>query len=181
LSEIFLDYNLDKNVRIIDVACGVGIVAEEVGKFGYRNIDGLDPAKGYITVVKARGIYKNAFKEFIDPDKKTSIEDNTYDVVLCCAGFFDGLIPVAGLKELARIAKSGALIIWNVATDSEFYESTNHSFIVDGLVADGVWTYAEKPKKINNLVFTDCGSALLRGYDSSGLSAHGLVYIMKKC
>ena len=58
LSEIFLNYNLDKNVRIIDVACGVGIVAEEVGKFGYKNIDGLDPAKGYITVVKARGIYK---------------------------------------------------------------------------------------------------------------------------
>ena len=58
LSDIFLNYNLDKNVRIIDVACGVGIVAEEIGKFGYKNIDGLDPANGYITVVKARGIYK---------------------------------------------------------------------------------------------------------------------------
>jgi hypothetical protein len=58
LSDIFLNYNLDKNVRIIDVACGVGIVAEEIGKFGYKNIDGLDPANGYIKVVKARGIYK---------------------------------------------------------------------------------------------------------------------------
>lgn len=101
--------------------------------------------------------------------------------MLCCAGFFDGLIPVSGLKELARIAKSGALVIWNVATDGEFYEDTNHSLIVDGLVADGVWTYAESPKKINNLVFTDCGSSLLRGLDSSGLSAHGLVYTMRKC
>ena len=67
--------------------------------------------------------------------------------MLCCAGFFDGLIPVAGLKELARIAKSGALVIWNVATDNEFYESTNHSFVVDGLVADGVWTYARHRRK----------------------------------
>ena len=58
LSDIFVSYNLDKNVRIIDVACGVGIVAEEIGRFGYRNIDGLDPQKGYITVVEARGLYK---------------------------------------------------------------------------------------------------------------------------
>ena len=58
LSDIFLSYNLDKDVRIIDVACGVGIVAEEIGKVGYRNIDGLDPSRGYIKVVEARGIYK---------------------------------------------------------------------------------------------------------------------------
>ena len=58
LSDIFLSYNLDKDVRIIDVACGVGIVAEEIGKDGYRNIDGLDPSRGYIKVVEARGIYK---------------------------------------------------------------------------------------------------------------------------
>ena len=124
---------------------------------------------------------QNAFKEFIDPDRKTSIEDNTYDVVLCCAGFFDGLIPPSGLKELARITKPNGLVIWNVATDEEFYECTNHAMIVDGLVAEGVWTYAEPPRKIGNLVFTDCGSAFLRGYDSAGLSAHGLAYIMKRC
>ena len=58
LSDVFLSLNLDNNVRIIDVACGVGIVAEEVKKFGYHNIDGLDPVKGYIKVVEARGIYK---------------------------------------------------------------------------------------------------------------------------
>ena len=101
--------------------------------------------------------------------------------MLCCAGFFDGLIPPPGLKELARIAKSGGLVIWNVATDQEFYEDTNHALIVDGLVAKGVWTYAEAPKKINNLVFSDCGRALLGGYSSCGLSTNGLVYIMKKC
>ena len=58
LAEVFLSLNLDNNVRIIDVACGVGIVAEEVKKCGYHNIDGLDPVKGYIKVVEARGIYK---------------------------------------------------------------------------------------------------------------------------
>ena len=101
--------------------------------------------------------------------------------MLCCAGFFAGLIPPLGLKELARITKPGGLVIWNVATDHDYYDDTNHAAIVDGLVADGVWTYFEPPRKINDLVFSDCGSALLAGYNSSGLSAHGLAYIMKKC
>ena len=82
---------------------------------------------------------------------------------------------------MARIAKTNGLIIWNVATDADFYDCTNQDVIVDGLVADGVWKYAEPPLKINNIVFSDCGSALLGGYSSSGLSAHGLVYIMRKC
>ena len=58
LSDIFLAHNLDKNVRIIDVACGVGIVAEEIGQFGYHNVDGLDPSQGYLNVVQQREIYK---------------------------------------------------------------------------------------------------------------------------
>ena len=70
--------------------------------------------------------------------------------------------------------------MWNVADGGEFSEYDNHSGIVDGLVADGVWKYAEPVKTFNNLVFTDSGSALVRGLDTHGLSAHGLVYIMKK-
>ena len=58
LSEIFLTHKLDKDVRIIDVACGVGNVGEEIGKFGYTNVDGLDPSKGYLRVAQQRGIYK---------------------------------------------------------------------------------------------------------------------------
>ena len=102
-------------------------------------------------------------------------------MVLCCAGFFAGLIPPRGIIELARITKPGGFVIWNVATDEDYYDDTNHAVIVDGLVADGVWTYFDPPRKINDLVFSDCGSALLGGYNSSGLSAHGLAYVMKKC
>ena len=58
ISDIFLELNLDKEVRIIDVACGIGIVAEEIASHGYKNIDGLDPSKGYIEVAKSKKLYK---------------------------------------------------------------------------------------------------------------------------
>ena len=124
---------------------------------------------------------QNVFKAFIDPDRKTPIDDCTYDVVLCCAGFFDGLISPRALKELARITKPSGLIIWNIADGGEFSEYDDHASIVDGLVADGIWKYAEPVKKIDNLVFSDSGRALLGGYDSSGLATLGLVYTMRKC
>ena len=101
--------------------------------------------------------------------------------MLCCAGFFDGLISPRALKELARIAKPNGLIMWNVADGEECSEDDNHAAIVDGLVADGVWKYAEPVKKFNNMVFTDSGSALVWGYTGGGVSDRGLVYIMKKC
>jgi 2-polyprenyl-3-methyl-5-hydroxy-6-metoxy-1,4-benzoquinol methylase len=58
ISDVFLELNLDRDVRIIDVACGIGIVAEDLAKHGYTNIDGLDPSKGYIEVAKSKGLYK---------------------------------------------------------------------------------------------------------------------------
>ena len=58
IAEIFLEYQVDQNVRILDLACGVGIVAEDIAKYGYTNVDGLDPVKGYLEAAQAKGIYK---------------------------------------------------------------------------------------------------------------------------
>ena len=56
LGESFLKLNLDKSVKIIDIACGTGAVAVELREKGYTNIDGLDPMRGYIEVVKLERI-----------------------------------------------------------------------------------------------------------------------------
>jgi predicted TPR repeat methyltransferase len=58
IADVFLELNLDPDVRIIDVACGIGIVAEDLARHGYKNIDGLDPSKGYIEVANSKGLYK---------------------------------------------------------------------------------------------------------------------------
>ena len=41
----------------------------------------------------------------MDPDRNLPIENDTYDVVLCCAGFFDGLMSPRVFPELIRITK----------------------------------------------------------------------------
>ena len=57
---------MDPSCRVLDVACGVGNVAEEIREGGgYNNIDGLDPVKGYLETAQAKKLYK--------------VESSTYD------------------------------------------------------------------------------------------------------
>ncbi len=58
LSEVFLELNLERGVRVLDVACGVGNMAEDLSHQGYTNIDGLDPVQGYLDTAKSKGLYK---------------------------------------------------------------------------------------------------------------------------
>ena len=55
-----------------------------------------------------------------------------------------------------------------------------HDRVVDGMVADKVWRYAEPVRRLDKLVFTDSGAAMLSGYENAGLSTEGFVYIMRK-
>ena len=67
LGEAFLQLNLDKSAKIIDVACGTGAVALELVPEGYTNIDGLDPMKGYLEVAKERKLYQEYFHLSVVP------------------------------------------------------------------------------------------------------------------
>ena len=87
---------------MLDVACGTGVVGKEVREAGYTLVDGLDPSRAYLEGAMDRGIFRwlgnkssisfwtsrKVYCNFIDPDKPTPIPDNSYDALLCCAGFF---------------------------------------------------------------------------------------------
>ena len=52
-------------------------------------VDGLDPSQAYLEGGLEKGIFRRVHREFIDPERKTTIPDSTYDALLCCAGFFE--------------------------------------------------------------------------------------------
>ena len=55
---LLLGLKLDKNVKIIDVACGAGNVPYILKDHGYTNIDGLDPSQGLLDAADKKGLYK---------------------------------------------------------------------------------------------------------------------------
>ena len=58
LAEQFIALGLDKGVEVLDVACGTGVVGEEIRAAGYTNVDGLDPSQGYLNGAMAKGIFR---------------------------------------------------------------------------------------------------------------------------
>ena len=69
IGETFLALKLDKSVRILDVACGAGAVAQELVQRGYTNIDGLDSMKGYLEVAQEKKLYNSTYHNAVVPDK----------------------------------------------------------------------------------------------------------------
>ena len=182
IGETFLALNLDKSVRILDVACGAGAVAEELVERGYTNIDGLDSMKGYLEVAKSKKLYQNYFHHAVEPDKKLPIQEQSYDVMLCCAGFFEGLMSPRVFPELLRITKKGGILIWNIAEGYQNYpgDFEHYDQIIDELRGCKQWDYLRPRQELNRIVFTDGGAAYLGGYSGVGLDTRGYIYTMTR-
>ena len=56
-------------------------------------------------------LFQAVFRNYIDEKDPTPIKDDTYDVLICCAGFFQGLISPNAFIELIRITKPGKWVV----------------------------------------------------------------------
>eukprot|EP00088_Acartia_fossae_P021600 TRINITY_DN22996_c0_g1_i1.p1 TRINITY_DN22996_c0_g1~~TRINITY_DN22996_c0_g1_i1.p1 ORF type:complete len:293 (-),score=80.62 TRINITY_DN22996_c0_g1_i1:164-1012(-) len=159
LVEEFLTLGIDKQAKILDVACGPGNVAFILKDHAYTNIDGLDPSQGLLDAAMEKKLYNKTFCCYVSPDEKTPIADNAYDVLLCSAGMFPGSIVPQAFTELLRITKPGGIISWNIA---DGYEGFNDFFktydqIYKQLIAEKKWEEVRPVKKLDNMLFEDAG------------------------
>ncbi|XP_072024292.1 methyltransferase-like protein 27 [Amphiura filiformis] len=132
-----------KDARILDVAAGSGLAGKELRRFGYSNIDALEPAEKMLDLAKSENIYKNYIIDTVTPDKRTDIEDDTYDALCIMGAVLKGHVTLKCLPELMRITKSGGVIIFNVAekylkSDPQF-QNGNHGTVFQKHVENGDW------------------------------------------
>jgi ubiquinone/menaquinone biosynthesis C-methylase UbiE len=102
--------------RVLDVACGTGIVArlaaERVGPRGA--VEGLDPNPGMLAVAReaARSAPSIAWHEA--PAEAIPLPDERFDVVLCGMGLQFFSDREAGLREMRRVLVSGGRLLANL-------------------------------------------------------------------
>ncbi len=101
----------DKNVEIVDVGCGTGLVGEHLRIFGFTNFDGVDISKKMIELAKARGYRKLLLGSL---NESLPIDKDNYDVTFCVGVFTHGHVKSDRLSELIRITKPGGLICFTV-------------------------------------------------------------------
>lgn len=108
-SDLFPD---KRNVKILDLACGTGLVAESLHKLGFCHIDGVDPAQGMLDVARSKNVYNQLMCSYIGVgDSKLPLENDSYDAVTLCGGMGQNMMPCDGLHEMIRLVKPGGYIV----------------------------------------------------------------------
>ena len=123
--EAFLKLELNRNVAILDLACGTGLLGIEVGSHGYENVDGLDASLGMLGQARKAGVYRDYIVALVNELGSIPINDETYDVVMCSNGFAPGQIYPSAIPEILRVMRPGGYLMW---TMREGYQAKSQRF-----------------------------------------------------
>ena len=133
--EAFLKLSLNRNISILDLACGTGLLGGEVGQHGYELVDGLDASLGMLGQARKQGIYRDYILAMVEELGSIPINDETYDVVMSSNGFAPGQIYPSAIPEILRVLRPGGYLIW---TMREGYQHKSQRFaLLDAEISVG--------------------------------------------
>uniref|UniRef100_A0A8C5LVK1 Methyltransferase like 27 n=1 Tax=Leptobrachium leishanense TaxID=445787 RepID=A0A8C5LVK1_9ANUR len=94
---------------VLDVACGTGLVAQELRRYGFGLFHGVDGSKGMLQVAKNKNVYQE-LKQCMLGQEPLPFPTDTYDAVVIVGALSDGQAPVSVIPELVRVTKSGGFL-----------------------------------------------------------------------
>ena len=103
----FLELNLPKDSRILDIGCGTGEIGHLLQKNGFTNIDGLDISPEMLEVSKQKKCYKNLIEGIVTKEDRLPMDDKTYDAVIMCGVLIEGHIKWDSFPQIIRVVKTG--------------------------------------------------------------------------
>ena len=142
-SRIFDELVPGRSCRILDVACGTGLVGVELRMRGYDLVDGTDFSSEMLKIADQRKVYDSLFQH----DFTTPLESQgRFDAVICVGMFSFNVPKILDMIHVIRAAKPEhyCVITVNGAAWRELnlgeqveVESKRHGFTVEKIVEAG--------------------------------------------
>lgn len=104
----------DRSGVILDLACGTGLVAQELAGHGFVMMDGADVSEGMLDIARNQGLYRNLYRT--DLTKPVDFTTDSYAGTICI-GTLGTHIDARVLDEMVRITQSGGAICISVRSD----------------------------------------------------------------
>jgi SAM-dependent methyltransferase len=117
LAAALVDFaGLEPGMRVLDVGCGPGaLTAELAGRLGARNVVAADPSEPFAQACRSRVPEVNVV---VAGAEQLPFEDGGFDAVLSQLVVNFIADPPDGVREMARVARSGGVVagcVWDYA------------------------------------------------------------------
>ncbi|XP_030843209.1 methyltransferase-like protein 27 isoform X1 [Strongylocentrotus purpuratus] len=99
------------DAKMLDVACGTGLVGDELHKLGYTQIVGTDLSQSSLDVLARKGSYTKSVHANFGPSTPLDFDDGYFDVAMSCGSFLPMHLNEKCLPEMIRLVRKGGYII----------------------------------------------------------------------
>lgn len=110
-SDIFISHVSDRDARILDVACGTGLVGQYLHSKGYRHIDGVDLSTEMLSIARERGVYETLWQQ--DFTRHAALEA-PYDALICVGMFAYAMPKISDMHNVVDCVKPGCRCVITV-------------------------------------------------------------------
>lgn len=101
------------DVKILDLACGTGLVGKYLSGYGFKQIIGLDISENMLQIASEKGCYENLEEYTIgDPDQFPAHLKNKFDFVVCSGLVNNNHLDYTLFEEMTFALKKGGIAIF---------------------------------------------------------------------
>lgn len=104
-----------RDVRVLDVGCGTGLLADSLRAQGFNQVDGLDYSAPMLAVAQREGRIDKAFLR--DLNERLEMGAGCYDMLVSTGTFTHGHVGAGCLPELLALLVPGGRLICTVHRD----------------------------------------------------------------
>ena len=108
---------LPRNARILDAACGTGLVGEHLKRFGFHDLHGLDLSPGMLAVAERKKVFQSLTVAALGTP--LPYRSGEFDAFTVAGAFTPQHAPAESLRELTRITRAGGYAIFSLRADVE--------------------------------------------------------------
>ncbi|XP_054857938.1 methyltransferase-like protein 27 [Eublepharis macularius] len=124
---------------VLDVACGTGLVAQELQAKGFCRFHGLDGSQGMLDHARRKGLYQE-LKQCMLGQEALPASSGFYNAVLMVGALSEGQVPTSVIPELLRVTKPGGFVCMTTRNNQSNLKYKKQMLqLLDDLEQRGLW------------------------------------------